>query len=82
MNAKREKTPTIELISDITSENGRSEIWLSTVEESQTTPRGSSFSLYGTGKALVARFVYTDNDEASQAMQIMKRALRRAAMEI
>ena len=82
MNAKREKAPTVEFISDITSENGRSGIWLSTVEESQSGPSGRSFSLYGTGNRLVARFVYPDADTASQAMLIMKVALRRAVMEI
>jgi hypothetical protein len=75
------KIPTIELISKVTSNESHSEIWLSSVEERASAPGGCDFSLYGTGKVLVARFVYPDFDTASQAMQIMKLALRKAAME-
>jgi hypothetical protein len=76
------KIPTAELVSEVTSNESHSEIWLSSVGETASAPGGRSFSLYGTGKVLVARFVYADSDTASQAMQIMKLALRNAVMEI
>jgi hypothetical protein len=72
----------MELINEVVLNESHSEIWLGGVESTVSAFGACSFSLFGTGKVLVARLIYPDSDTANQALQIMKLALRNAAMDI
>jgi hypothetical protein len=80
--AANEQGYKMELINEVALNESHSEIWLGGVEKTVSALGVYSFSLYGTGKVLVARLIYPDSDTANQALQIMKVALHNAAMEI